>query len=71
MRRRVRRRSRAATGAPAQAITTLSPTERSSVLLPLMLEPLMIHKGVTGLRATSLATASVGAMRGCANAVAE
>lgn len=46
MRKGDTRSREAVTGAPAHASTVFNPTARSSVLFPLMLEPLTIHSGV-------------------------
>ena len=61
-----RQRSRAArTGAPASASTTLTPTDRSSVLFPDMFEPLtMMTRGPSPPRWTSFRTDTRSAISG-------
>ena len=59
------RSRRAVTGAPARASTTLTPTDRSSVLFPDMFEPLtMITRGPPPPRRTSFLTPTVAAISG-------
>ena len=60
------RRSRAArTGAPISARTALTPTERSSVVLPDMFDPLTMSTRGAPPSATSLGTAAAAGNRGC------
>ena len=60
-----RRRRAARTGAPISARTALTPTERSSVVLPDMLEPLTISTRGAVPSATSFGTAAAAGSRGC------
>ena len=62
--RRDSRSALARTGAPASASTTLVPTERSSVLLPDMFEPLTISTRVAPPIATSLRMQRTSGMSG-------
>ena len=57
-------RRSAHTGAPACASTTLTPTARSSVLLPDMFDPVTIRKPPGGPTVTSFATRRSAAIRG-------
>ena len=62
---------RARTGAPARPSATFAPTARRSVLLPDMFDPLTMSTcGAEPPRRTSLRTATVDEMRGCASAAA-
>ena len=57
-------------GAPICASTQLTPIARSSVLLPLMLEPVINRNEPGGPTHTSLPTALFGGSSGCARLVA-